>query len=48
MARENGEIAQLVRASALHAEGQQFESVFLHFHMARTIEPGRFYDLEIL
>ena len=25
-----GELAQLARASALHAEGQRFESVILH------------------
>ena len=27
---ENGGLAQLARASALHAEGQRFESVILH------------------
>ena len=27
---EFGELAQLARASALHAEGQRFESVILH------------------
>lgn len=28
--RNQGELAQLARASALHAEGQRFESVILH------------------
>ena len=28
--REKGGLAQLARASALHAEGQRFESVILH------------------
>ena len=28
--RESGGLAQLARASALHAEGQRFESVILH------------------
>mgnify|MGYP006920694256 CR=1 FL=1 len=28
--RKNGGLAQLARASALHAEGQRFESVILH------------------
>ena len=27
---KEGELAQLARASALHAEGQRFESVILH------------------
>lgn len=27
---QEGELAQLARASALHAEGQRFESVILH------------------
>ena len=27
---KRGELAQLARASALHAEGQRFESVILH------------------
>ena len=27
---KNGGLAQLARASALHAEGQRFESVILH------------------
>ena len=30
MNRMKGELAQLARASALHAEGQRFESVILH------------------
>ncbi len=30
MDRLKGELAQLARASALHAEGQRFESVILH------------------
>ena len=29
-AAKNGGLAQLARASALHAEGQRFESVILH------------------
>ena len=29
-AKKEGELAQLARASALHAEGQRFESVILH------------------
>ena len=28
--KREGELAQLARASALHAEGQRFESVILH------------------
>ena len=28
--QNDGELAQLARASALHAEGQRFESVILH------------------
>ena len=28
--KNDGELAQLARASALHAEGQRFESVILH------------------
>ena len=30
MIEEEGGLAQLARASALHAEGQRFESVILH------------------
>ena len=30
MMKDNGELAQLARASALQAEGQRFESVILH------------------
>ena len=30
MQKPKGELAQLARASALHAEGQRFESVILH------------------
>ena len=34
----NGELAQLARASALQAEGQRFESVILHLAMSYDIE----------
>ena len=33
MMKDNGELAQLDRASALQAEGQRFESVILHGEM---------------
>ena len=33
---KEGELAQLARASALHAEGQRFESVILH-HITKVI-----------
>ena len=33
---KEGELAQLARASALHAEGQRFESVILH-HKRRSL-----------
>ena len=32
---EKGGLAQLARASALHAEGQRFESVILHERIIR-------------
>ena len=31
--KRNGGLAQLARASALHAEGQRFESVILHIEI---------------
>ena len=36
----NGELAQLARASALHAEGQRFESVILHEWMGKKRGAG--------
>ena len=36
---KEGELAQLARASALHAEGQRFESVILHNKRPEGGEP---------
>ena len=36
---KEGELAQLARASALHAEGQRFESVILHNKRPEGEEP---------
>ena len=45
----NGGLAQLARASALHAEGQRFESVILHTKGHRNIRTGnefkKIYDI---
>ena len=39
-----GELAQLARASALHAEGQGFESLILH-HYREVAQLGRAFGL---
>ena len=38
--KKEGELAQLARASALHAEGQRFESVILHKEEGGEREKG--------
>ena len=36
--KDHGGLAQLARASALHAEGQRFESVILHKKVVPEME----------
>ena len=43
--RNNGGLAQLARASALHAEGQRFESVILHQRRRMNSSDGGCYWL---